>query len=490
MSHRSLLKRCWAVVLAILFFPTGAWASADGLAKLLDVLKARGTISQAEYEEIVSAIGQSATPAPTATCQEPAAGSPGNASEVATSAVSASTLRAAASPPSFTERPVGGPQEPTTQKPDAPAENAWYRRFTLRGYTQMRFTQNFDEAVEVPTDRSVNDNETFIVRRGRLVLSGDVSDRMSLYVQSDLSASTGAADFSLQLRDLYADVWLNRAKTFRVRLGQMKIPYGWTNMQSSQNRATLERAEGINSAAETERDIGGFLMWGSAEARSRFRELANVRLKGSGDYGVVALGMYGGQGPNRSDQNGAPYFLARASYPFKLASGQFFELGAEAYTGRFVSPTQAVTVGGQSVTPRGNADGVLDQRFGVNAIWYPQPFGVEAEWNVGRGPELSPETLAITSRSLHGGYVQLGYRRGSALPFARWNYFDGARKFARNAPPMQVNEVDFGVELAKWAELEATIMYTHTLKRTRTSTFPYALDRNAHRLGFQLQWNY
>jgi hypothetical protein len=492
-AHRLLAQRLSVVALVVLLFPSASAASTDGLVKLLDVLKARGTISAAEYAEIMRAVdGSAETAEPFATCQASTAHA-----ETRSSEAEPDSTEPRAEAPATLSLPVTSPEGQSTTRPDVPAQapaasdsNAWYRRFTLRGYTQMRFTQNVDDPVEVPADRSVNDNETFIIRRGRLVLSGDVSDRVSLYTQSDLQASTGATDFSLQLRDMYADVWLDRAKTFRVRLGQQKIPYGWVNMQSSQNRAGLERPEGINSAAETERDIGAFLMWGSTAAKANFRELQNARLKGSGDYGVVAVGLYGGQGPNRTDQNGAPHFLARASYPFKLASGQFFEVGVQGYSGRFVAPTQAITVGGTSVTPRNPSDGVLDQRFGVNAIWYPQPIGIEAEWNVGRGPELSSDFLSIGRGSLNGGYLQVGYREGFAFPFARWNYYDGARKFARNAPRMEVNEVDFGLEVAKWAELEATIVYTHTLRRTRTSTFPYSLQRDGNRVGFQVQWNY
>jgi hypothetical protein len=79
---------------------------------------------------------------------------------------------------------------------------------------------------------------------------------------------------------------------------------------------------------------------------------------------------------------------------------------------------------------------------------------------------------------------------GTWLPFTRWQYFDGARKFARNAPADFVNEIDFGVEFAKWSEVEITGMFTHTFQRTRTSSFPFARTRDANRVGLQVQWNY
>ena len=140
-----------------------------------------------------------------------------------------------------------------------------------------------------------------------------------------------------------------------------------------------------------------------------------------GDYGSVAVGIYSG---HRSDQNGDPHVLARWSYPFELASGQFVEVGARlpASTWR---QTQAITTGGASPTPAAPADGVTDERMALTAVWYPQPFGVEAV-NVGRGPSDN----YINRQSLHGGYVQVNYRKASGtrslFPFVRWRSYDSA----------------------------------------------------------------
>lgn len=132
--------------------------------------------------------------------------------------------------------------------------------------------------------------------------------------------------------------------------------------------------------------------------------------------------------------------------------------------------------------------------MGVSAILYPQPFGLEAEWNWGRGPELSNDYRSVGVGALHGGYVQANYRMktgwGDMFPFARWNYYDGARKFANNAPRTRVNEIDFGLEWSPWPEIELSLMYTHTFQRTDTSSYPYRDVENADRLGFQFQWNY
>ncbi len=373
----------------------------------------------------------------------------------------------------------------------------WYERIGVKGYAQLRMTNTFagdGVAVEVPSDRSVNDNETLMLRRGRLVLAGDITDHLALYAQTDFNASSNGGDSSLQMRDLYADIALDKARTFRVRVGQSKVPYGFINMQSSQNRAALERPDAINSAVEGERDLSAYLMWAPARTRTLFKELVTRGLKGSGDYGVIAVGALSGQGMNRPDQNGSLHWLGRASYPFALHNRQIVELAINGYTGKFVTTTQSVTIDGTTITPSRPADGQADDRVGVTAVLYPQPFGIEAEWNVGRGPELASDFRRIETARLNGGYVQLSYRTaghlGTWFPFTRWQYFDGARKFAKNAPRSRVNEVDFGLEFAKWSEVEVTGMFTHTFERVRTSAAPYLTTRQANRLAVQVQWNY
>lgn len=455
----------------------------DALLRLLQILRDRGSITTAEYEEIRQAAGAPPfAPLDARVALQEAAAT--TVPQVAAQGASIAALEART-------------EKASTDIVRATLAGKWYERISLRGYTQFRLSDVLSSQgapLEVPADRSVAANESLTIRRGRFVFSGDISDHLALYAQSDFNGSTGAADYSLQMRDLYGDVALNKAKTFRVRLGQSKVPFGFVNMQSSQNRGPMERPDPLNSAVEGERDLGAYLMWAPAKTRQMFRELVNRGLKGSGDYGVIAIGAFGGQGLNRSDQNGDLHWLARASSPFTVAGKQIVELGVQAYVGKFVPPTQAISIDGLSVTPTRPEDGLTDQRVGVSLVWYPQPIGLEAEWNMGRGPELATDGRRVETGSLHGGYLQLHYRqtgsRGSWFPFTRWQYYNGGRKFARNAPHARVNELDFGLEFAKWAELELTMMYTRTFERMRTSAFPYVPTRNANRLGFQAQWNY
>lgn len=385
--------------------------------------------------------------------------------------------------------------------PAPKSDKQWYEKFSVRGYTQFRYTSLLGKDGEAqwfhPADRSVSGNESFLLRRVRFIFSGDISDRVYLYVQPEFNASPSDGDFSTQLRDAYADFALDKEKESRIRLGQSKVPYGFANMQSSQNRITLERAEGINSAAEGERDIGFYYMWAPAQIRERFRHLVNSGLKGSGDYGVFTVGAYNGQGLNRSDQNDQLHTVVRASYPFELPSGQFFEPGIQAYTGRYVPRTNPLTdkATEETFTPTfSNKSGVKDQRVGVSAVLYPQPFGIEAEWNIGRTPELSSDLKTIDDQFLTGGYILTNYKldtsQGIVFPFVRWQYMDGGRKFAKNSPHVKLNEWDFGFEWAPYKELELTVQYSLTNTRTNTNDFPYGQISDGNRLGLQAQWNY
>lgn len=370
----------------------------------------------------------------------------------------------------------------------------WYEKINLRGYVQMRYNVLIDKEGApwfVPADRSVAEDAGFFIRRGRMIFSGDITNHLYIYIQPDLNALPGQGDFSVQLRDLYADVAIDAKKEFRFRFGESKVPFGWVNMQSSQNRIPLERPEALNSAVEGERDIGIFFYWAPQHIRERFRYLVSSGLKGSGDYGVFALGAYNGQGLNRLDTNGNLHVVSRLTYPFQLSNGQFIEPGIQGYIGEFVPRT--TVVGTPPLQPSFSSGGVRDQRLAFTTVIYPQPIGFESEWTIGEGP-IWDVLEFIDSRFLWGGYVQATYRYefryGILFPVVRWQYYDGGRKFANNAPTDRLSEWDFGAEWQVLPELEFTTIYTFTPFRTNTALYPYNEIKNGSRVGLQVQWNY
>ena len=366
----------------------------------------------------------------------------------------------------------------------------WYERLSVRGYTQARYNRLLETNPDLTCpqcDRSIGRGGGFLIRRSRLILSGDMSDRVSVYIQPDFATEMSGTLNIGQIRDAYFDLSLDRAKTFRLRFGQSKVPFGWENLQSSSNRLPLDRADPLNSAIPNERDLGVFAYWAPAKIRQRFRILTDSGFKGSGDYGVVGIGAFNGQTANRPEANGNLHAVLRVSYPFRLANGQFIEAGVQGYSGRFVVPSGQRTPG---VTGASELD---DERAAVSLVVYPQPFGLQAEWNVGRGPEVDPGARSIDTRRLDGGYVQAMYRAQFAgqtlIPFIRGQRYDGGKKAETDARSYRVRELELGAEWLPMPAFELTAMYTISDRRYEDGADSDNRQRG-RLLRLQAQFNY
>jgi Phosphate-selective porin O and P len=391
------------------------------------------------------------------------------------------------------------------------AKSAWTTSIKLRGYVQTRHTEILggDEGINLWSDRSVGDenslgdsDKNFLIRRARLVVEGDIGKRLSIYLQPDLASSAGTTGNVFQMRDAYGDFYLTEDRVHRLRVGQSKVPYGFENMQSSSNRLALDRNDALNSAVRDERDLGVFYYYTPRDVQALFAEINSAGLKHSGNYGMFGLGLYNGQGANRGDRNDNQHVVARLTYPWKLSNGQYFEAGIQGYTGDYAPTIGAYRAPGNvSKTPTIAAPfefGHDDSRVGVSAIWYPQPFGVQAEWNWGTTPQLDIATNSIKEADLNGGYIQAMYMAknsaGTFFPFVKWQYFEGANKAEVNAPANNVNDIELGVEWQIAREVELAAVY-HRMQRTNLVTGNRAgrldyqeFDTNA--LRFQIQFNY
>lgn len=404
--------------------------------------------------------------------------------------------------------PVSLPPEDKTQK------KKWYEKLSLRGYAQFRINETmFEEPGSAPPhhvgDRSVGDDQNFLIRRARVIFSGDVSDYVYVYLQPDFASSVpGSPDANqfVQIRDWYADCYLHTDKVNRIRVGQSKVPYGFENMQSSSNRLALDRSDSLNSAVRNERDLGVFYYWTPEDAQAVYKDVIDEGLKGSGNYGVFGAGFYNGQGGSLAEQNDNLHFVTRLNVPMILESGQMLEAGIQAYTGYYTVLSSAISPLGVGPATRplgtletGNRDGILDQRMAGSFIWYPQPFGFQTEWNVGRGPGLNDAQTEVVERALYGGYVQAMYKYdtpcyGTLFPFVKYNRFKGGYKPERNSPFSSIDETELGVEWQITPQMELTSMYTFT-NRTNTSarssddTLSYGQFKG-ELLRFQFQVNY
>ena len=409
-------------------------------------------------------------------------------------------------PPSQTVIPAQSLPVLAQVEPDAmpaPQRKKWYEKLTLRGYTQLRMNQIVSGDATAPAgisrlrvigDGDVRPDNNFSFRRIRLVLQGDLNDYVSVYFQPDFAAAVSnqsvgeRREGTVSLRDMYADVFPTGDKAFRIRLGQSKVPFGWENMQSSSNRLALDRTDGINTAAPGERDLGIVAYYTPPKVQAIWDRLSDDGQKLFGNYGAFGLGVFNGQGINRREADDNLMTVALATWPFELdglgLDGQVFEVGGALMRNR-VRPE--VRSGGTSPVA------FKDNRVGVHAVLYPQPFGLQAEWNWGTGPEFDPATGQIEERSLNGGYVQaMGRVRQSPIgqfyPFARWQYYRGGFKAAINAPRLETEELELGIEFLPTSALEITATYGWASRKEADERRLGQAEGQILRL--QAQWNY
>ncbi|MBK8685988.1 MAG: porin [Bacteroidetes bacterium] len=360
-------------------------------------------------------------------------------------------------------------------QPASEKKTLWYESFSIRGYVQARYNRLLETNAQLKCeqcDRSWGEGGGFFLRRIRVILFGQISKNVYFYLQPDFasSASTTGLHFA-QIRDMYFDVGMDAKNEFRFRIGQSKVPFGFENLQSSQNRLPLDRNDALNSAVSNERDLGIFFYWAPKNIRERFSMLVRDGLKGSGDYGVIGFGAYNGQTANKPELNNRPTFIARVSYPLEIGN-QIIEPAIQAYTGKYVINKDQLTPGVKSLKDRSYAD----ERIAGSFILYPKPFGIQAEYNFGRGPEFNPRTDSIETQSLQGGYVTLNYRthykQHQFYPFIRAQYYDGGKKHERDARSYTVRELEFGVEWQPVKTFELVAMYTLSDRRFEDFSLP------------------
>ena len=384
---------------------------------------------------------------------------------------------------------VAEQQNQATEKTE-PANNdekKWYDRLKIGGYTQFRQSAGLSgdtENLSSPGDKSIEEDRNFFIRRARLVFQGDITDHLKLYMQTEFAGGT------VGVRDMYGDIYFDKKKEFRIRPGLSKIPNSFELLQSSRNRLAFERADALSSGVRNERDTGIFFYWTPQHIQKRFSFLSK-NLKGSGDYGVIGFGAYTGQGINERDRNDNVHLAARVTYPFEFWNGQIFEAGVYGYTGRFVPKVGTNTAAGILTDPTFNNKGIRDERIGLHAILYPQPFGFQTEWNWGNSPVLSADRTHIESGSINGGYIQAMYKIdnawGSWIPYVKWQKYNGAEKDTVNTPFSKVRETEVGLEWQIRPEIELTVAYAN-MERTNVKTLRHV--KNANIMRFQLQWKY
>jgi len=354
----------------------------------------------------------------------------------------------------------------TTKKVSPTLTKKWYESINLRGYAQIRYNgllQTNEDLECEQCDRSWGGENGFFIRRMRLIFFGQIHPRVYFYIQPDFASAPSSSTLHFgQLRDAYFDLGIDKKNEFRFRIGQSKVPFGFENMQSSQNRVPLDRADATNSAVTNERDLGVFFYWAPAKTRKLFSSLVNDGLKGSGDYGVFGLGVYNGQTANRPELNENRHVVARMSYPFQIKN-QIIEPSIQAYKGQYTLSTLS------SGVKVNETKTYKDERIGATFVLYPKPFGILAEYNVGYGPEFDKNADSITTQFLNGGFITASYKLDildqTIIPFVRYQRYNGGKKHELDARSYEVEELEIGTEWQLNKNFELVVMYTMSSRR-------------------------
>jgi hypothetical protein len=274
-------------------------------------------------------------------------------------------------------------------------------------------------------------------------------------------------------------------------------------MQSSGNRVAIDRSDAIDSGdSPNQRDLGAFYYWTPVDKQELLEELVSGGLKGTGNYGIFGLGVYNGQGGSQLDLNRSLHTVARFTWPFRLSSGQVVEVSVQGYVGKEVvngAPIQPLGQG-DAVVPAGvGPAGLREQRLAGTFVWYPQPIGFQAEWNVGEGPGLNPAQTAVQVRALSGGYVMTMYKWDSPgcgifIPYARYQHYRGGYRSIPNAPFGTHDRYDLGMEWQIRKELELVVEYSFvdgvSLDPSTEAGVPSYRNFRGQLLRCQVQFNY
>lgn len=369
----------------------------------------------------------------------------------------------------------------------------WYETISLRGYMQVRYNRLFETNPKLKCeqcDRSWGEGNNFGLRRGRLIFSGYLKENIFFYIQPDFGSSTGTTLNLLQLRDAYFDLGFDKKSEFRLRIGQSKVPFGFENMQSSQNRLPLDRADALNSAVANERDLGAFFYWAPEKARKLYAGFVSNNEKGSGDYGVFGIGVYNGQTANRPELNNNLHIVSRLNIPIKIGN-QYIEPGIQAYIGKYVVPTENRSASVKAI----KSFEFNDKRLAGTFILYPRPLGIQAEYNIGHGPRYNPGKDSIEVASLSGGYATISYKIPGKrkdevfFPFTRIQSYNGGKKHELDARTYHVREIETGLEWQFNKTFELTVTYVLSHRRFEDSRLK-ANDQKGRLLRIQTQINF
>lgn len=174
-------------------------------------------------------------------------------------------------------------------------------KLQVSGYTQVLYSY-WEEGVD-----------SFLVKRARLSLTGEIAKKIRFKLQADAVKSPVLVD---------AQVDFEFSPSLGLRIGQFYIPFSRENRTSSSDLDTVLRSQVVDKLAPS-RDIG-----------SLGRDIGAMLF---GKFSIIEYmaGFFNGSGVNKADTNERKDFSARVV----LRPASFISAGGSVYSGRH-SPAQ------------------------------------------------------------------------------------------------------------------------------------------------------
>lgn len=280
---------------------------------------------------------------------------------------------------------------------------SWMPR--ISGFVQLRYQY-----------QTLNDDNSFDVRRARLDFKGGIGTKVDYRLQLDFASTPKIIDAFLRYIPF---------KQFGIQIGQFKVPFTLENPYSPLKLETIDNAMAINYLAGFN-DITGI----SATGRDIGLSLFGVLAKGIIEYGV---GIYNGSGINRRDENNRKDLAGRLSiHPIKALT-----LSASAYLGK-----------------TGKKDAPLQERnrYSFGARYDDKRLLVRSEYVRGTTGSLESE----------GYYVIAGWWiKNKLMPLVR---FEG---FQRDVLDIATRQINYMAGIDYWPIKNLRIQVNYTYRHLR-----------------------
>ncbi|MFA6954644.1 MAG: porin [Thermoanaerobaculia bacterium] len=285
------------------------------------------------------------------------------------------------------------------------------------------FVQVQGEAGDAVTGRFIDENDRIFVRRARIGMGGNFTEKVDYRLEGEFAGSLGASSaMRAQMTDGYITFLTSPA--LMIRAGQFKTPYGYEQLYSDTKLMTPERST-VNDFLTVGRQLGVQLAGDLASKRVGY-----------------AIGAFNGNASNTSVNDDDSFMIAARLSSYLVgdaAAPRNLRLGVNGYTSDDTSVAIPPVFGVDSTPGSPARDNIF---AGNRTAW-----GVDTQFVSGRtelwaeylSTELEPDDKLPRDRfTASGWYAQAGY-------FAIPSTLQLVGKYEWSEPSDEVANDDFDV---------------------------------------------